>query len=259
MNDTRPIGLFDSGIGGTSIWRSVHEMLPNENTLFIGDSANAPYGQKTKNEIIDLSKKNTEWLIAQNAKIIIVACNTATTNAIAELRAQYNIPIIGIEPAIKPAAIATKTGKVGVLATKRTITSPKYTEAQMQFPNVKFINQIGHKIVPLIEEGKLYSKELEELLHHYVKPMLEQEIDHLVLGCTHYPYLLPILEKFVSTNVKIIDSGTAVAKQTFKILNDNNLLKTDGILGIAEFYTNKNVEILQSFVHEYGTAKKIDF
>lgn len=259
MNDTRPIGLFDSGIGGTSIWHAVHKLLPYENTIFIGDSANAPYGQKTKEEIISLSKKNIDWLLQRDAKLIIVACNTATMNAVEELRASYNIPIIGIEPAIKPAALNSITKKVGVLATKGTITSKKYSESKTNYPNITFIDQIGYRIVQLIEDGHLHSEELEMLLKQYIDPMLQQHIDYLVLGCTHYPYLIPILKKLIPESVKIIDSGEAVAKQTYKILNELQLLKTDQLLGSSQFYTNKDVEILQSFIGEYGTAQKIDF
>lgn len=259
MNDTRPIGLFDSGIGGTTIWKSIHQLLPNENTLFIGDSSNAPYGQKSKETIVALSKKNVDWLLDHDAKIIIVACNTATTNAITELRNSYDIPIIGIEPAIKPAALNTKTHKVGVLATQGTLNSIKYSEAQTLYPDIKFINQIGYKIVQLMEDGELYSPEMENLLHTYLDPMIAEGIDYLVLGCTHYPYLLPILAKFVPEHIKIIDSGEAVANRTFKILSDNQLLKTDGIPGQCEFYTNKDESILQSFIGSYGSAKKIFF
>lgn len=259
MNNTQPIGLFDSGIGGTTIWRSLHNLLPNENTLFLGDSKNAPYGQRTKEEIIQLSKKNVEWLLNHNAKAIIVACNTATTNAISELRSSYDIPIIGIEPAIKPAATNTKTGKVGVLATQGTLNSKKYAEAQTLYPNIEFINQIGFKIVQLIEDGQLYSEELELLLRSYINPMIEKGVDYLVLGCTHYPYLLPILNKFLPEHITVIDSGDAVAKHTYKILKEANLLKTDNLPGCSKFYTNKNVDILQSFIADFGIAEKLDF
>jgi len=259
MNNTQPIGLFDSGIGGTTIWRSLHNLLPNENTLFLGDSKNAPYGQKTKEEIIQLSKKNVEWLLSNNAKAIIVACNTATTNAISELRSLYDIPIIGIEPAIKPAAANTKTGKVGVLATQGTLNSTKYAEAQNLYPNIEFVNQIGFRIVQLIEDGQLYSEELESLLRSYIDPMIEKDIDYLVLGCTHYPYLLPILNKFLPKHINVIDSGDAVAKHTYKILKEANLLKTDNLPGYSKFYTNKDVAILQSFIADFGIAEKLDF
>lgn len=258
-NDTRPIGLFDSGIGGTTIWSAVHKLMPNENTIFLGDSAHAPYGQRSKENLIALSAKNIDWLLENNAKLIIVACNTATTNAIEELRSRYEIPIIGIEPAIKPAALSTKTKKIGVLATERTLSSYKYAEAQKNFPEITFINQAGHKIVQLIEEGQLYSEEMKTLLKMYLTPMMEQQIDQLVLGCTHYPHLLPILKTIVPENIQIIDSGEAIAQQTQRILQTNNLLKTDGLPGQFQFYTNKDVEILQSFINGYGTAEKIDF
>ena len=128
MKKTNPIGLFDSGIGGTSIWKEVHTLLPNENTIYLADSKNAPYGLKSKDEIIQLSCKNTELLLEENCKIIVVACNTATTNAIKELRAKYDVPFIGIEPAIKPAAIQSQTQTIGILATKGTLNSSLFHE-----------------------------------------------------------------------------------------------------------------------------------
>lgn len=259
MNNTRPIGLFDSGIGGTTIWKSINSILPNENTLFLADSANAPYGPKSKEEIIHLSKKNVEWLLNNNSKVIIVACNTATTNAIVELRKSYNVPIIGIEPAIKPAAMHTKTGKVGVLATQGTLISKKYAEAQALYPNVVFVNKIGYNIVQLIEDGKLFSKELENHLIEYISPMIKENIDYLVLGCTHYPYLMPILNNFLPKHITVIDSSEAVAKRTYKILADNNFLKIDRKIGEHRFFTNKDEKILQSFIENFGVAEKIFF
>ncbi len=169
------------------------------------------------------------------------------------------MPKLGIEPAIKPAALNTKTGKVGVLATQGTLKSKKYTEAQTLYPNVEFINQIGYGIVQLIENGDLYSAELEGLLKSYLTPMIEQNIDHLVLGCTHYPYLLPVLKKFLPSTLKVIDSSEAVAKRTLKILYENNLLKTDKLPGYSKFYTNKDVGVLQSFINGSGIAEKLDF
>lgn len=259
MNDTRPIGLFDSGVGGTTIWRAIHELLPNENAIFLADSNNAPYGQKSKEEILQLSIKNIDWLLKNNAKIIVIACNTATTNAISDLRNSYDIPIIGVEPAIKPAAIHSKNGRVGVLATQSTILSKKYKEAQLQYPDVVFYNQIGYDLVRLIEEGKLFSPEVKNLLIQYITPMLEGDIDKLVLGCTHYPYLAPILKTFLPNNIELIDSGKAVALQTQKILKDKNLLKTDAIEGIVNFFTNKDPFVLDSLVGDFGSVKKIVF
>ena len=139
MINNNPIGPFDSGIGGTSIWREINELLPNENTIYLADSKNAPYGQKSKEEIIALSIKNTEFLLEQNCKIIVVACNTATTNAIKELRAKYKVPFIGIEPAIKPAALNSKTHTIGILATKGTLNSELFHETSRKFQNIKIL------------------------------------------------------------------------------------------------------------------------
>ena len=187
----KPIGLFDSGIGGTSIWKEIVKLMPYENTIYLADSKNAPYGQKSTDEIIALSIKNTEFLISKECKIIIVACNTATTNAIDYLRKNYSIPIIGIEPAIKPAALFSKTEAIGILATKGTLTSKLFEKTANEYTkNITKIEQDGEGLVALIEAGKLNADEVKILLEKYLKPMLQFNIDHLVLGCTHYPYLI---------------------------------------------------------------------
>jgi len=173
------IGIFDSGVGGTSIWKEINALLPNENTIYLSDSTNAPYGPKGKNRIIELSVKNTELLISKGCKLIVVACNTATTNAIKHLRDNYNIPFIGIEPAIKPAALQTKTNFIGILATKGTLSSELFHKTTNLFAtNINLVEQEGEGIVELIETGKLYSEEMKELLFMYLKPMLEANIDH---------------------------------------------------------------------------------
>ncbi len=225
MKNKQAIGFFDSGIGGTSIWKEVIELLPNENTIYLADSLNAPYGQKTQKEIIRLCIKNTDLLISMGCKIIIVACNTATTNAISILRNNYNIPFIGIEPAIKPAALNSKSGVIGILATKGTLSSKLFEKTTTEYTqNVKTVEQEGEGLVELIEDGKLDSEEIDKLLEIYLKPMLQKNIDNLVLGCTHYPYLIPQIRKIVGKNVNIIDSGKAVANQTKVILDKFNLL-----------------------------------
>ena len=218
MINNNPIGLFDSGIGGTSIWKEINKLLPLEDSIYLADSKNAPYGLKSKDEIIALSKKNTEFLLNKNWKIIGVACNTGTTNAIKELRATYDIPFIGIEPAIKPAANNSKTHKIGILATKGTLNSELFHNTASSFKNVEIIEQIGHGLVQLIENGDLDKPEMFELLKSYLKPMVEQNIDYLVLGCSHYPYLIPQIKKIIPPKVKIIDSGAAVAKHAKNIL-----------------------------------------
>lgn len=258
MTNHNPIGLFDSGIGGTSIWSAIHELMPNEDTIYLADSKNAPYGQKSKEEIIDLSIKNTEFLLNQNAKIIVVACNTATTNAIKELRAKYSVPFIGIEPAIKPAALHSKTQTIGVLATQGTLTSELFHKTAQQFHDTKIIEQIGHGLVPLIEEGKINSPEIKVLLNNYLNPMIEANIDFLVLGCSHYPYLLPQIKKILPKHIKIIDSREAVARQTKNVLAQNNDLNTENHQAKTIFYTNANPSVLEAILkHDYPVVQKI--
>lgn len=249
MKSNNPIGLFDSGIGGTSIWKEVHNLLPNENTIYLADSKNAPYGLKSKDEIISLCFKNTEFLLKHNCKIIVVACNTATTNAIKELREKYDIPFIGIEPAIKPAALKSKTQTIGILATKGTLNSELFHNSVAQHPEVKIIEQIGHGLVQLIENGDIDTPEMTELLESYLLPMVEKNIDYLVLGCSHYPYLVPQIKKIIPSRIKIIDSGEAVAKQTKKILEEQNLLNNSEDLSSQIFYTNSQTEVLDSILN----------
>lgn len=248
MSSTKPIGIFDSGIGGTSIWKEIHQLLPYENTIYLADSKNAPYGQKSKEEIIALSSKNTEFLLNQNCKMIIVACNTATTNAIKELRTKYDVPFIGIEPAIKPAANQTKTETIGILATKGTLNSELFNRAVETYSNIKIVEQVGFGLVQLIEEGKMESEEMTTLLNSYLNPMIEANIDYLVLGCTHYPYLIPQIKKIIPNHIKIIDSGEAVAKQTKKVLEKNNLLNLSEQKSKQIFYTNSDSKVLKQIL-----------
>ncbi len=248
MSNTNPIGLFDSGIGGTSIWKEMQQLLPNENSIYLADSKNAPYGKKSKEEIINLSFKNTDFLLEKNCKIIVVACNTATTNAIKELREKYSVPFIGIEPAIKPAALQTTTQTIGILATQGTLNSELFYQNIQNYSHTKIIEQVGHGLVELIEDGKINSTETKKLLESYLTPMVKANIDYLVLGCTHYPYLIPIIKKMIPNNIKIIDSGEAVAKQTKNILTANNLLNKSGDVPKNIFYTNSDSKVLKEIL-----------
>lgn len=259
MKNQQAIGLFDSGIGGTSIWKEVVKLLPNENTIYLADSKNAPYGQKSADEIISLSIKNTELLLSKKCKLIIVACNTATTNAIDYLRSNYDVPFIGIEPAIKPAALFSKTDSIGILATKGTLTSKLFEKTANEYTqNITTIEQDGEGLVPLIESGKLNSTETFQLLETYLKPMLQFNIDHLVLGCTHYPYLIPQIKTILGNSVKIIDSGEAVAKQTKAILQKNNLFNSENTNNTEhQFYINTASDILLELLKSTSTNYSI--
>lgn len=256
MNNNNPIGLFDSGIGGTSIWSAIHELMPNEDTIYLADTKNAPYGQKSKEEIVALSIKNTELLLENNAKIIVVACNTATTNAIKELRAKYKVPFIGIEPAIKPAANNSTTQTIGILATKGTLSSELFNKAVEIYQDTQIIEQVGHGLVQLIEDGAINSPEMDQLLRSYLEPMVEANIDYLVLGCSHYPYLIPQIEKILPSHIRIIDSGEAVARQTYKVL-DEQVGFNNGGKGINTFYTNTNSKVLSEILgNKYQTIER---
>jgi len=260
MSSTNPIGVFDSGIGGVSIWKELIQYLPNEDTIYLADSKNAPYGDRSKPEIINLSVKNTELLLKKGCKIIVVACNTATTNAIDFLRATYNVPFIGIEPAIKPAALQTKTNAIGILATKGTLSSELFHSTSQQFTEgITVVERVGEGLVPLIENDRIHSEEMEQLLQHFLQPMLQKNIDYLVLGCSHYPFLIPQIQKIVGPEVTIIDSGEAVARQTKNVLDKLQLLNKDSLIGSHRLYSNHTINTLSRIVHTISEKAKVSF
>lgn len=251
MNE-QPIGIFDSGVGGLTIWSAIQTLLPKESTLYLADSKNAPYGAKSKRQILDLSIKNTELLIDRGVKIIVVACNTATTNSIDELRSRFSIPFIGIEPATKPAAIATKSGKIGILATKGTFASELFLNTSKNYRGeVEILETIGTGLVDIVESGNLEAA--RPLLESYLRPMIEAGVDNIVLGCTHYPMLTPIIESIVKENIRILDSGNAVARRTQAILQENDL-QSSGSNTSHHFVTNSNQDILNQFVRDLSNV-----
>lgn len=255
----QPVGIFDSGIGGTSIWRDLQREMPNENMIYLADSKNAPYGEKSREQIIALSVKNTEWLLKKGCKLIVVACNTATTNAIDHLRTSYDIPFIGIEPAIKPAALMSGTGKVGVLATKGTLSSQLFLNtSRTHASDIEVIEQVGEGLVRLIESGKYQDEATRELLKLYLDPMIKADIDYLVLGCTHYPYLIPLLKELLPENVTIIDCGEAVAKQTKRILDKYSLDNKSDQEGWHKFYINDSKSVLDAILANSQVKLSVD-
>lgn len=257
ISNASPIGVFDSGLGGLSIWKEINQLLPNENTIYLADSKNAPYGEKSKQTIIDFSIKNTEYLLSKGCKMIVVACNTATTNAIKVLRANYNVPFIGIEPAIKPAALQSKTNKIGVLATKGTLSSELFISTSEQFrANRDIIEVEGKGLVELIESGELAAT--KPLLKQLLQPLINEGVDYIVLGCSHYPFLIPIIKSIVPAHVQIIDSGEAVAKQTKNILEQHHLLN-NSTSNHHLFYTNGNLPLLQSFLNQIDIKSETVF
>ena len=258
-----PIGFFDSGLGGTSVWKESISLLPHENTLYLADSKNAPYGGKSKEEIIALSEKNTELLLEMDAKLIVVACNTATTNAIAHLRSKYDVPFVGIEPAIKPAALHTRSGKVGLLATRGTLSSDLFAKTSRDHAShIEVIERVGEGLVELIEEGKIYSPEMKTLLTRYLTPIRNSGADHLILGCTHYPYLIPQIKEVIGEGIKIIDSGYAVARQIKRLLLRYDMLNDVNQPAVHKLYTNASPERLQNILRDVSVpyhAGYLDF
>lgn len=259
MNE-QPIGIFDSGVGGTSIWREIHRLLPYEHSCYLADSRNAPYGNKTPEEIRRLSVKNTECLLDRGCKLVVVACNTATTNAIDYLRAHYKVPFIGIEPAIKPAALYSRSGTIGVLATRGTLSSSLFhSTSKMHANGIRVVEQEGNGLVELIEAGQENSGQTRDLLKQFLQPMLDAKIDHLVLGCTHYPYLIPLLRELLPAGVTIIDCGEAVARQVKHILQKNELENGSNNQSRHSFFTNGDVEILRSFVPDTRAGLQVTY
>lgn len=264
MKNTSPIGIFDSGIGGITIWQEIVNQLPYENTLYLADNKNAPYGIKTADEVLNYSIKNTEYLISKGVKLIVIACNTATTNSISKLRSKFpNIKFIGVEPAIKPAALNSKSKRIAVLATSSTLQSVEFHEAlkKQYMKNVELTKIAGAGLVQLIEKNKIDSPEMRDLLRLYTHEMKQAKIDQLVLGCTHYPYLKEQLQKLLPDKVKIIDSGEAVARQTKYILESENKLNDQNQIGTHSFYYNKPNGNIQYFVPNDQNCKLeyIDF
>ncbi|PQJ31267.1 glutamate racemase [Nonlabens arenilitoris] len=259
MSNLQPIGFFDSGVGGTSVWKEVVQLLPHENTIYLADSKHAPYGRKSKDEITKLCIKNTDYLLSRGCKLIAVPCNTATTNSISYLREHYDVPFIGIEPAIKPAALNSATGKIGILATQGTLSSELFNRTQKAFTkDVNTIEIVGTGIVELIESGKKDSEEMRDLLVSITEPFMISGIDYLVLGCSHYPYIKDILQELLPSRVKIIDSGAAVARQTLHILKEFNILNNQTALGHHELYSNLNTQVLDLLTVEVNN-RRVDY
>jgi glutamate racemase len=224
-----PIGVFDSGVGGISVLREVQRLLPREQLIYYADSGHCPYGGKPREEIIARASAITEFLLARDAKLIVVACNTATIAAVEHLRATYPISFVGMEPAVKPAAALTRSGVVGVLATGAALAGEKFHKLLAAHGNgVRVITQPCPGLVECVERGDLAGAEPRRLLKQYTAPLLAAGADTLVLGCTHYPFLRPLLGELVGSEVALLDTGAAVARQTRRVLEREGQLQDEG-------------------------------
>ena len=245
MSDTAPIGIFDSGIGGLSVLRHVRALLPNEALIYFADSGFAPYGEKPESVIVERALGIAAFLLKFNIKAIVVACNTATAAAIAALRERYpDLQVVGVEPGLKPAAALTHSGVVGVLATAGTLASDKFQKLQQQISTatgVTFIPQACNGLADQIEKGELQSRDTAALVQRYVAPLLAQKVDTLVLGCTHYPFVEPLIASVAAVaggSVHMVDTGEPVARQLERLLAQHGLLRPDAPLqGELRAYT----------------------
>lgn len=224
------IGIFDSGVGGLSVFREIRNLLPDQDYVYYSDNAHCPYGEKSKDYIIDRARTITDFLLSEGAEIIVVACNTATAAAISTLRAEYShVPFIGMEPAIKPAAKLTRTGVVGVLATAGTLKAEKYLDIRGKWSDsIRVVEHVGQGFVELVEAGNTIGQKAEETVQKSLKPLLDEGADVIVLGCTHYPFLSDTIKKVSEDlqpekRIEVIDPAPAVAKHTMEVMMEKDI------------------------------------
>ncbi|MBO5820762.1 MAG: glutamate racemase [Alistipes sp.] len=228
--DNRAIGVYDSGFGGLSVWRELRKMLPEESLIYLGDGKNCPYGGRSREEIMSFAVEAVEALVAEGAKMIVVGCNTATTAAVAYLRERWSdMPIVGLEPAVKPACLTSRTRRIAVLATEHSLKSDMFLATAARYASdVEVIKVVGKGFVELVEQGLERSVEAEIAVRRVVEPLLDEGIDKIVLGCTHYPFLRPLIEQVIGEkDIEVIDSGEAVARRV-KWLMERYDIAADG-------------------------------
>lgn len=262
--NTQAIGVMDSGVGGISVLKHIRAVLPTESIVYVADSLYAPYGNKSVEQIIARCFKVADFLLDQQVKALVVACNTATAAAIKDMRARYKVPIIGMEPAVKPAAQASKNGIIGVLATVGTLKSAQYAALLEHYgTGVQVIAQGCEGLVECVESGALSDEATRRLLQQYLQPLLAGGADTIVLGCTHYPFLRPLIAEVVGPEIAIIDTGKAVSTQLQNKLIEANLLANASKQPDVVFWTNSpsdqaSVVIQQLWGEEDVQIKKID-
>ena len=246
----QPIGIFDSGVGGLSVLRTVRTQMPEEAVLYFGDQRHIPYGPRPMEQIRSFSEAITRFLLAHSAKLIVVACNTASAAALTHLRETFpDVPFVGMEPAVKPAAEQTLTGKVGVLATPATFQGALYASVVERFANgVELFQDTCTGLVQEIEQGNLSGAETRRILELALKPMLEKDIDTVVLGCTHYPFVIPLVQEIVGNKVRVIDPAPAVAKQIRRRLEAGGAKHSGGDTGPVRFFTSGDPQALDALL-----------
>lgn len=256
MNPRQPIGVFDSGVGGLSVLAEIRRELPHEDLLYVADSRHAPYGDQSMAAIVARSIAISEFLLAQGAKAIVVACNTATGAAARELRIRFAVPVIAMEPAVKPAVMRTRSGVVGVLATRQTLASEPFAQLLTRLgEGARIVTQACPGLVERVESGDLEGEGTRVLLAAYLEPLLSQGADTLVLGCTHYPHLDSLIRELAGPDTAVLDSGAAVARQVRRRLVETGLLAPSGRHGGERFWTSgQPTRIYPVMERLWGTA-----
>jgi glutamate racemase len=244
-----PVGVFDSGVGGLSVLHAMRDVLPHEHFLYVADSACAPYGDRLPAFVAERAVTIADFLVQQSAKAIVVACNTATGIAVESLRARVAMPIVAIEPAVKPAAARTRSRVVGVLATTGTLASPNMGKLLANYgSDVEFIIQPCPGLADQVEKGQLASDQTRSLVKRYLQPMVDKGADIVVLGCTHYPFLRPLIEEIAGPGVDVIDPASAVARELRRRLETTGLLNESDVAGTEQFWTTGRPETVEPIV-----------
>lgn len=221
-----PIGIFDSGVGGLTVARAILDQLPHEPILYLGDTARAPYGPRPLAEVRAFSLEMLDYLVDQGVKVLVIACNSASAAMLRDARERYSIPVIEvIQPAARRAAAATRNGKVGVIGTRATIESKAYDDAFAAAPHISLISEACPRFVELVERGETSGSEVLKVAHEYLDPLVKEEIDTLVLGCTHYPLLTGVISYVMGDGVTLVSSAEETAKDLYRLLSSHNLLR----------------------------------
>lgn len=254
-----PIGIFDSGVGGLSVLREIRSLMPSENIIYFGDQGHVPYGPRSMEQIQNFSEGITNFLLKHDAKIIVVACNTASAAALKYLRETFSdVQFVGMEPAVKPAAEKTQTKKVGVLATPATFQGALYASVVERFAtDVEIFQNTCNGLVSQIEAGKLDSEKTKKILEDALLPMLEKNIDTVVLGCTHYPFVIPLIEKIIGDNVRVIDPAPSVAKQAERLLEAKGLRNSSNENRQVIFFTSGDIKSTENVISKL-IKEKVD-
>ncbi len=260
-----PIGIFDSGVGGLSVLRAIREQLPNEEIIYFGDQAHVPYGPRPLDEVCAFSQEITRFLLAKGAKLIVVACNAASAAALPHLRQTFpGVPFVGMEPAVKPAVEQTRSGVVGVLATPATFQGALYASVVERFAQgVTVLQDTCPGLVAQIEQGALNAPETESILRVALAPMLIRGIDTVVLGCTHYPFVIQLIQRIVGENVRVIDPAPAVARQVGRLLAEGGLRRNVQKTAPVAYYSSGAAsvfeKILPVLIGEQGVVNEINW